>query len=432
MATSSLSQDTSKMNTWMSWIVCFSAAMFFFYAFIQMMMFNAVSPILFANFHANAAQVGLLDSSYFYADVPCLLIAGLVLDRYSTRKVLLAAIWVAVIGTFIFAFSEEIWMAVIGRFLVGAACAFCFLGIVRLVSRWFTSNRMALVIGLAVTLAFFGGMVAQTPFSILTTHFGWRISMCFDGFLGLLIFWLMFVVIKDAPRGDTVIAQQAQLKAMGFWQSIMGVIRNPQNWYCGVYTSATNLAVFVLGSAFGSLYLTQVSHFSSLMAGNIMMIFFLGLMIGSPLFGWISDRYHNRKWPMLLGALMLLASFLVMMYWVNVSWYCMAATFFLMGFSSGAQVLGYPVIAESNTPALTATAESLASALIMAGGIIPQWVGTILQNNWGHAYLDKIPLYTWHDYQLAFSVLPLGAIIAIVAVLLCQETHAKNICKASS
>jgi MFS family permease len=429
MAASSVTRDASKINSVVAWLVCFGAAMFFFYSFIQMMMFNAVSPILYADFHANATQVGLLDSSYFYANVPSLLLAGLVLDRLSTRKVLLAAILVAVIGTFVFAFSEQIWTAATGRFLVGAACAFCFLGIVRLVSRWFSPNRMALVIGLSVTLAFFGGMIAQTPFSILTTHFGWRISMSLDGLLGLLIFWWMFVTLKDAPSGAAVKAQQAQIKAMGFWKSIKGVIKNPQNWYGGIYISATNLAVFVLGSAFGSLYLTQVSHFSTLMAGNIMMIFFLGLMIGSPFFGWVSDRYLNRKWPMLLAALLLLISFLMMLYWVQVAWYYMAITFFLMGFASGGQVVGFPMIAESNTPALTATAESLASALIMAGGIMPQWVGTLLQNNWDQTVLHHIPVYSLYDYRIAFSVLPIGAAIAIIAVLLSKETHAKNTCQ---
>jgi predicted MFS family arabinose efflux permease len=282
---------------------------------------------------------------------------------------------------------------------------------------------------LAVTLAFFGGMVAQTPFSLLTNHYGWRISMCIDGFLGVLIFWWMFIAIKDAPTGAIVKEQQAQIKEMGFSKSIVGVIRNPQNWCGGIYISAANLSVFVLGSAFGSLYLTQVDHFSSIMAGDILMLFFLGLMIGSPFFGWVSDRYQNRKVPMLIGTFLLLASFFVMLYWVNIAWLGMAITFFLMGFSSGAQVLGYPMIAESNTPALTATAESLASALIMAGGIMPQWVGTLLQNHWDHTVLSHIPIYSLYDYRLALSVLPIGTIIAIIAVLLSKETHAKNICK---
>ena len=387
----------------------------------------AVSPMLFADFHANAKQVGLLDSSYFYGDAPFLLIAGLILDRFSTKKVLLWALALAILGTFVFAFSDHIWTAVIGRFFVGIACAFCFLGIVRLVSRWFTSNHMALIIGLVVTLAFFGGMIAQTPLSILTTHFGWRVSMSIDGILGIAIFWLIFIFVKDAPNGEALLIQKEQLDAMGFWHSIWGVIKNPQNWLGGIYTCTTNLPVFILGSAFGSLYLTQVSHLSRLMAGDIMMLFFLGVMIGSPLFGYISDKLQNRKIPMLIGAILLLLSLLAMMYWAHMAWWGMALIFFFMGLTSGTQVLGYPYIAESNPSALTATAESLASALIMAGGIVTYWVGVILQSHWNHQMIKNIPLYSWADYRLAFSLLPIAIVVAIIAILFGKETHARNV-----
>jgi|GEM_PF-130781 len=427
MVASSHPQDTLKMNTPFAWLVCFSAAFFFFYAFIQMTMFNAVSPLLFKEFHANAAQIGRLASSYFYADVPFLLIAGMVLDRFSTRKVLLMAIAVAMIGTFIFAFSHQMWQATMGRFLVGAACAFCFLGIVRLVSRWFTPNHMALVIGLVVTLAFAGGMVAQTPLAILTHEHGWRFSMNVNGCLGIVIFLLVFLFVKDAPNGQVVENQKKQLEKMGFWKGIFGVVVNPQNWFGGIYTSATNFAVFVL-SSFGVIYLMQVGHYTMISSENMITTFFLGLMIGSPLFGFISDKMQNRKMPMLAGAIILLASLLAMMYWVHSSWIWMGVFFFLIGFSSGAQVLGYPLIAESNVPALTATAESLASALIMAGGLTNQLVGSLLQRHWDHKVLNSIPVYSWLDYRYAFSVLPIAVIIAIIAVLCSKETHAKNIC----
>jgi MFS family permease len=424
---SSVAPSGVKLNTMRSWIVCFSAALFFFYAFIQMMMFNAVEPLLFSSFHANAKEVGFLASSYFYGDVPFLLIAGLVLDRCSTRKVLLWALVLAIVGTFIFAVATHIWLAAVGRFLVGVGCAFCFLGIVRLISRWFTPNHMALIIGLVVTLAFIGGMVAQTPLSILMTDLGWRSSMSVDGFLGIIIFWVIFIFVKDAPCKATVEKQQQQLVEIGFWKGIGAVAKNLQNWCGGIYTCATNLPVFVLGSAFGTLFLTQVSHFTRLISGDVIMIFFLGLMVGSPLFGFVSDRMQNRKLPMLVGAIILLATLLIMMLDAHITWIVMAIVFFMMGFASGAQVLGYPMIAESNNPCLTATAESLASALIMAGGIAQQWVGSILQAHWTHKVVNKIPVYTWHDYKIALSILPVASIIAIIAVLVSKETNAVNI-----
>ena len=58
------------------------------------------------------------------------------------------------------------------HFLSGIGNAFCFLSCVVLVAHWFPPRRQALVIGLLVTMAFTGGMMAHTPFAYLNEHYG--------------------------------------------------------------------------------------------------------------------------------------------------------------------------------------------------------------------------------------------------------------------
>ena len=77
--------EIGPSQDWRSWIVCFSAALFFFYEFIQMHMFSAISPELMRDFSLNASQLGLLSTTYLIANTLFLLPAGLLLDRYSTR-----------------------------------------------------------------------------------------------------------------------------------------------------------------------------------------------------------------------------------------------------------------------------------------------------------------------------------------------------------
>ncbi len=56
---------------------------------------------------------------------------------------------------------------------------------------------MALVIGLIVTLAMIGGMVAQPPFfTLLTDALGWRMTLLIDVMLLLIV-----LLMKDFPRG---------------------------------------------------------------------------------------------------------------------------------------------------------------------------------------------------------------------------------------
>ena len=129
------------------WIVCFSAALFFFFEFMQVNMFNALDPALIKTFHMSAIQLGHLSANYFYANVIFLFPAGMILDRISTRKAIVAAMLASVLCTFGFALSHAVWQAEICRFMTGIGGSFCLLSSVRLASRWFDSKQLALVIG---------------------------------------------------------------------------------------------------------------------------------------------------------------------------------------------------------------------------------------------------------------------------------------------
>jgi len=83
---------TSATLSYQPWLVCFSAALFFFYEFIQMNMFNAVSTDLMRDFSLHATKLGKLSAYYFYANLIFLPIAGVLLDRFSTRLIILSAL----------------------------------------------------------------------------------------------------------------------------------------------------------------------------------------------------------------------------------------------------------------------------------------------------------------------------------------------------
>src|SRR3990167_4445532 len=89
----------------LAWVVTLTAALFFFYEFIQMNLFNTINGELREAFQLDAVQLGQFFSMYFYANFLCLFPAGNLLDRYSTRKLLIFAVSICTIGTFIFGFA---------------------------------------------------------------------------------------------------------------------------------------------------------------------------------------------------------------------------------------------------------------------------------------------------------------------------------------
>ena len=322
MLTTTMPPSTSFFKRIQPWLVVFSASLFFFFEFMQVNMFNAIDPSLFKAFHlTDSTQLGELSACYMYANVLFLFPAGIILDRVSTRKVILLSMFICVICAFLFSLSTSLWQAEICRLITGIGGAFCLLSCVRLASRWFTPKHMALVVGLIVTFAMLGAMIAQTPFTEMTKAFGWRETLRIDAASGLVMLLIIAAVVRDFPKGmeNFFKAEHDALEKIGFWHALSNVGNNIQNWLGGLYVSLVNLPIFLLGSTWGSWYLVQAQHLNRLEASYVTSMIFIGMVIGSPVIGWISDTLGKRKMPMIIGAIASLAVILAIMYLQNLS-----------------------------------------------------------------------------------------------------------------
>src|SRR5690242_934654 len=121
-----LPAETAPPPSWMPWVVVLSAALFFFYEFIQLNMMDAINLQLAHDFNINATQVSGLSAVYFIANVIFLIPAGLMLDRFSARKLILTTLTLCVAATFCFGFSHTAHWAAVFRFCAGIGSAFCF------------------------------------------------------------------------------------------------------------------------------------------------------------------------------------------------------------------------------------------------------------------------------------------------------------------
>lgn len=417
-------------QTKLAWVVTLTASLFFFYEFIQMNFFNAINSQLREAFHLDAVEIGQLFSMYFYANFLCLFPAGNLLDRFSTKKLLIFAVTICTLGTFIFSLASEYWMAAFGRFLVGMGASFCFLSCIRIASRWFPPKRMAFVTGVVVTMAMLGGLVAQTPFTLLVEYLGsWREALYLNTALGVVILIATILVVKDRPKEaeKEAIAEQQHLKALGLWRCIKLAALNPQNWFGGLYTSLLNLPVFILGGLWGILYLTEVHHLTNAQASYATTSLFVGVIFGSLAFGWFSDFIERRVLPMVIGAILSLAVMVLLMYMPNLSLWTIILLFFLMGFTTSSQVLTYPAIAELNPIYLTSTAISIDSLCIMASGfIVPPLFGWLMEQHGDHAMVNGVTVYSAQDFQLAMLIIPISFFVGLIITAFIRETYCRS------
>ncbi len=415
-----------KLGGARSWVVIIYASLFFFYEFVQMNMFSTINADLMRAFNINGQQVSNLSAFYFYADVICLFPAGIILDYFSTRKLITFALSLCTVATIGLSFAHSYAFAATMRTLSGIGAAFCFLSAMRLATRWFPAKNLAIATGFIVTMAMMGGMVAQTPLAYLNIHFGWRHTVLIDGLMGIVFIVVILYIVRDFPPGSTAKQEEcdALLKKMGFWNTIFAAWKNPQNWLGGLYTSFLNLPILIIGALWGSQYLIQVHHMYPEQAATINMMLFVGTIFGSPTLGWLSDTLGRRKMPMIICAIISIGLVLAIMYLPHPSFVVLLLLFLLLGFFTSAQILSYPVIAESNPNALVGTATGWAAVLIMGGGAFGQPLfGWLLNLHWNGLTEHGISVYTAANYHFAWMIFPIMFVIALVIALFIRETN---------
>ncbi|MDQ2994065.1 MAG: MFS transporter, partial [Pseudomonadota bacterium] len=368
LATDSTQMEINKESPIMPWLVTFSAAGFFFYQFILITIFNALNEPMLKEFQITVTQLGHVSASYFIAGILSLLISGIILDRYSVRKVIITAFLVSILSIFLFAIAPNPFCALLARFLAGISGTFCFLGPMKIASRWFAPKRLALVIGLIVSYAMIGGVIAQIPITALAESVGWRYTSIILAGAGIVFLIPIITTVRDYPEhyhNPSHPEHRRSLKDLVV--ELKQTVFKTQNWLSGLYISLINLPVYILGAMWGTMYLKQVHHLARIETTYVTAMIFLGMMFGCPIMGWISDKMQLRKRPMAIFGLASIIPFIFLIQNAQYSLSTLMLIFFAIGFFIGIQVIGYPLVAESNPKELNATAQGLVSTVVIMG-----------------------------------------------------------------
>ncbi len=387
------------------WVISLVGALFFFYAFLQVNLMAPLGQYLLQDLQISASELGLLSGSYFYGNVLFLLPAGLLLDRFATKNLMLINMGIAILGTCIFASSSSLFLAAFGRFFCGVMMSFGLIICLKLSSSHLPARKMALASSLIVMIGMLGGVMAQTPLSLLILAVGWRYALFGVSLFGVCISLILWWVVPFSS-----IKKEEDAKALPIKVSLKKVFCVSQNWYGGFFVSLLNLPIAILGALFGIDLITKTYALSSVVAASIISMLFFGMIVGSPFFGWLSDRIQKRKPAMLLGAIFCLIFMLLLQYVTVWNAPLLYLLFFLVGFTSASQVIGYPAIAESNQKELSASALSFATILIMGGG-----------------YGLGLPFVGWlvakSSINSAMIAIPIGIALSILMVFLMKESY---------
>lgn len=413
-----ISTSGHKKSPLIAWGICLVASSFFFFSFAQMNIFNSISMKLMSDFHITMAQLGSLSSMFFLGIIVFFIPAGFILDRYPIKIVMCCAMFLSIVMTSLFAITHSFTTAQLVRFISGMMHDIAFLGCFRLVDRWL-NYCIGFAMGIIVTIGFSGGMFSQIPFLLLTNYFGWRVSELILVIVALLFLFLLFIFLRE-PR-EIILPNKPLLSS--FKQDLIPVLKLFQNWICSFYTALLNLPVLLLGALWGNLYIIHVHHLSQVQASVIVGMIYLGIIVGSPIAGGLSDRIGGRVLLMQIGAFFTFISSILTAALPQASFGMLIILFFSLGFFASTETLSYPIITESNPKKMTSLALSFASmSVIGIGALFQPILGYLMDlGNTIHVYFGV------NNYSIAFLIIPATSFISLLLTFFIKETYCLSI-----
>lgn len=408
-----------------AWTIAMIGGLFFTFYFMQMTFLNPIAEGISHTFNLSAEELGNLGAVYLLAAALMSLPAGMLADKCASRPLMLSLLAASTISVLIMRFVEHYPALLLIRFIQGLLHSFCLLTALKLASQWIPTRQMATASSFIITIGLLGGAITQPLFLWFYTQWGIMDTFLANAMIGVALWVLFFCVIRDNPAAP-VHHEHAQWKT--FAQGLKQSVSKLQNSLTGVYVCFLNLPLIIFGTSWGSLYIEHTFGITGEEGALVLSMVFFGLMVGSPIAGFISDAYHTRKAVLAWGAFATFLMFVSLFILNHPSVILLAITFFGVGFISSCQVVAYPMVTESNPPAFSATALSVVSTVLMLGNAICQAVFSKVVSN--HTVVDAVtqqPLYTSASFNAAVWGMAISLVIAGVIAFSFKESFKASI-----
>jgi MFS family permease len=372
-----------------------------------------IAPDLVYDLGLNAENLGLLGGAFFYSFALLQIPMGPMLDRIGPRLVIASFSMIGALGAFVFACGNSFPVVVLGRSLIGVGMASALMGSMKVFLLRFPPEKFVTLIGLLQAVGTFGNIFAASPLAILTSAVGWRMTFGIAGavtvFFGLLIF---LILREEKGESDDLSSSSSFQPEIGILRSFRLILGSLSFWQIGAvaffrYGTFVSLQGLWLGP-----YLINIRGHSPVQTGNLIILLAVGIIVGGPIAGWLSDRtFHSRKGVALGGLSLYCLSLLPLAGIVKLpSPFWFGLIFFIIGFFCSFGMVLYAHAKELFPVTISGTAMAAVNFFTMAGpAILMPALGKIIES-----FHHEGRSYPPEAYHVSFLVCFLGMAISLV------------------
>ncbi|MEM7027091.1 MAG: MFS transporter [Pseudomonadota bacterium] len=308
-------------------------------AFTTPLMLSAVNvalPSIARDLSLTAIQVSWIPMAYLMASAMFVMIFGRFADMFGRKRIFLIGTSCVIVSSVIAALATNANILIIARFLQGMSAAMLYATQVALVSSVYPPAKRGQVIGLVVSMIYFGLTIGPLIGGFVVDEFGWRIAFLIHiplalvaimtGMLFIKTDWLaeekgsldlfgalaycisimmLCIAVSFMPSTNAWIVLLVALLGLAFFIAYENKHKHPildvSLFFTNrVFTYSCLASLIIYTATFAnvvqiSLYLQYLKDMSATTAGLIMLCQPLTMAIFSPLSGKLSDKFEPRQ-----------------------------------------------------------------------------------------------------------------------------------------
>lgn len=390
-------------------IVWFITTLFVVYAFCLNTASAVFSEAIKSGLHVDNTAASLATGAFIFGFACMQIPAGYFLDRFNARYVVSIGVLLLAMGNIIISYADTLIIYTLANLLQGIGASFSFVAAAVLISQWFPRKMFPILFGLTQTLSCIFAAIIHYYFTLALTTYTWNQIYYVLAIFGFTLFILTMLIVKSPHNFKNE-------KKLSLQASLATVINNKQIWLCSI-AAATSFGALLAYAGFWYVKIQTYYDVDHIQAVVISGMVFVGVGIGTPILGLISNMLKSRRIvihvTLCIGTMLLLLT-VYLPHFDASTLIPIKIISFLLGFFLSGSMLFYTMISEMATNQTRGVAISVLNTSVFLFNTFMLFIPYLFVTNLSKEFFT----YLW--------VLPFSVIFSLLLLYFIKDTYRKK------
>lgn len=376
--------------------ILFPFALGYYLSYLARVVNAVLAPDLVAELSLGADTLGLLTASYFFTFAAAQLPLGILLDRYSPRKIESLLLLVAAAGALLFALGDSAGDLIVGRGLIGLGVSACLMAAFKTFTLWFEPQKLPLLNGVILASGGVGAITATAPVQAALSITDWRGVFLLLAALMILSSIIIFLLVPD----HTEVRKQETLKAQ--LQGMRAIFSDRFFWMIAPLTMLSQATFISIQSLWAGPWLQDIGGLERAAMADSLFLVASAMVAGFLVMGTLAERLSRIGVPPILlsvvGMLIFQGIQLLIIIGPSPAW--LFPVWIGFGFFGTTGIVQYAVLSQHYPRHLAGRVNTAMNLLVFVAIFILQYTIGAIINLWPQTSPGHYPQIA---YQAAFG-----------------------------